>query len=100
MSCDATALISITRQSSATTALISAGEPVASGDHCPVLKRSSRATLVRPAKMSAIISSPARNVLTQNTPLPRRIGSLVAPRLRRTSDVGDVSDTEQTAVAV
>src|SRR6185295_2189791 len=63
-------------------------------------KRDSRATLVRPAKVSAINSSPARSVLTQNTPLPRRIGMLVAPRLRHTSSVGGASDTEHTAVAV
>src|SRR5829696_6381207 len=100
MSCEATDLISITRQSQATTALIRTGEPVASGLHSPVSKRASRATLVRPAKVSATISSPARSVLTQNTPLPRRIGMLVAPRLRQTSKVGGASETEQTAVAV
>src|SRR3954469_16730031 len=100
MSWDATALISITRQSNAITALIRAGDPVASVLHSPVSNRASRATLVRPAKVSAIPSSPARSVLTQNTPLPRRIGMLVAPRLRQTSSVGGASDTEQTAVAV
>src|SRR5882762_10408394 len=100
MSWDATALISITRQSHAITALIKAGEPVASLAHCPVSKRASRATWVRPAKVSATISSPARSVLTQNTPLPRRIGMLVAPRLRQTNSVGGESETEQTAVAV
>src|SRR3954447_10659436 len=100
MSCDATALISITRQSKATTALIKAGELVERVFHSPLSKRASRATLVRPAKVSAISSSPARSVLTQNTPLPRRIGILVAPRLRQTSNVGGASETEQTAVAV
>src|SRR3954463_130530 len=100
MSWEATALISITRQSKATTALIKAGEPVDRGFHSPASKRDSRATLVRPAKVSAISSSPARSVLTQNTPLPRRIGMLVAPRLRQTSKVGGASDTEHTAVAV
>src|SRR4051812_37678398 len=100
MSWEATALISITRQSKATTALIKAGEPVERVFHSPASKRDSRATLVRPAKVSAISSSPARSVLTQNTPLPRRIGMLVAPRLRQTSKVGGASDTETTAVAV
>src|SRR5664279_4974813 len=100
MSWDATALISLTRQSNATTALIRAGDPVDRIFHSPASKRDSRATLVRPAKVSAMVSSPARNVLTQNTPLPRRIGMLVAPRLRHTSSVGGASDTEQTAVAV
>src|SRR5689334_9917934 len=101
MSWDATVLTSITRQSQATTALISTGEPVAKVDHpCPVSKRASRATLVRPANVSATSSSPARSVLTQNTLLPRRIGMLVAPRLRQTSRVGGASETEHTAVAV
>src|SRR5690242_20255676 len=100
MSWEATALISITRQSNATTALISAGAPVESVDHSPASKRDSRATLVRPAKVSAINSSPARSVLTQNTPLLRKIGMLVAPRLRQTSSVGGESETEHTAVAV
>src|SRR4051812_37910394 len=99
MSWEATALISITRQSKATTALIKAGEPVDRVFHSPASKRDSRATLVRPAKVSAISSSPARSVLTQNTPLPRRIGMLVAPRLRQTSRVGGASDTETTAAA-
>src|SRR3569623_1528306 len=100
MSWEATALISITRQSKATTALIRAGAPVESVDHSPVSKRDSRATLVRPAKVSAINLSPARSVLTQNTPLLLRIGMLVAPRVRHTSSVGGESDTEHTAVAV
>src|SRR4051812_5763940 len=100
MSWDATALISITRQSRATTALIKAGDPVESVFHSPASKRASRATWVRPANVSAINSSPARKVLTQNTPLPRRIGMLVAPRLRQTNRVGGASDTETTAVAV
>ena len=59
-------MISITRQSKATTALIKAGEPVERVFHSPASKRDSRATLVRPAKVSAISSSPARSVLTQN----------------------------------
>src|SRR5688572_13990212 len=100
MSWEATDLISMTRQSQAITALIRAGDPVASDAHWPVSKRASRATLVRPANVSATISSPARSVFTQKTPLPRRIGMLVAPRLRQTSSVGGASDTEQTAVAV
>src|ERR1700760_984088 len=100
MSWDATALISLTRQSNATTALIKAGEPVESGFHSPASNRASRATLVRPAKVSAMISSPARSVLTQSTPLLRKTGVLVALRLRQTNNVGGASDTDTTAVAV
>src|SRR4029078_2483988 len=96
MSWEATALISITRQSNATTALIRAGAPGESVDHSPVSKRDSRATLVRQDKISAISSSPARSVLTQNTPLLRRIGMLVAARLRHTSSVGGEAETEHT----
>src|SRR3954471_10320349 len=100
MSWEATALISITRQSNAMTALISAGEPVDSVAHWPASKRDSRATWVRAAKVSAISSSPAGSVLTQNTPLLRKIGMLVAARLRQTSSNGGASETEHTAVAV
>src|SRR5476649_518381 len=100
MSCEATDFTSITRQSNATTALSSAGDRVARVDQLPVLNRFSRVTWVRPANVSAMISSPARNVLTQKTPFSRRIGMLVAARLRQTSSVAGLSDTDTTAVAV
>ena len=49
-----TTLISITRQSNATTASVSAGEPVDSSLQEPLLKRSAIVHCVRPANTSAI----------------------------------------------
>ena len=66
----------------------------------PLLKRSAIGTRVRPANTSAIVSAPARSVLTQNTRFSRRIGATWLRRLRQTSNVAGWSDTEHTAVAV
>src|SRR5262245_802437 len=94
-----TPLISLTRQSNATTAEARTGEPVASVVHSPVAKRSSRLPL-RPEKRLAISSSSARSVLTQNTRLALSTGAELLRRLRQTRSVGGASDTEATAVAV
>jgi hypothetical protein len=45
-------------------------------------------------------SSPARSVLTQNTPLALTNGAELLRRLRQTSSVGGWSETDATAVAV
>ena len=50
--------------------------------------------------MSAIASSPAPSVLTQNTPFSSTTGLVWLRRLRHISSVGGASETEQTAVAV
>src|SRR6266851_4066563 len=96
----ATALISTTRQSKATTDAANTGAPVFSVDHSPVTKRSALAAPVRPANTSATASQSAPNVLTQNTLFSRRIGPPWLLRLRHTRRVGGASDTEHTAVAV
>src|SRR6202165_4963383 len=96
----ATALISRTRQSNATTAEASTGAPVFMVDHTPATKRSAITAPVRPAKTSARASQSAPSVLTQNTLFSRRIGPPWLLRLRQTRSVGGASDTEQTAVAV
>src|SRR5579859_645409 len=96
----ATARISITRQSNATTALASTGAPVLSVVHSPTANFSAITAPVRPANTSAIGSQSALSVLTQNTLFSRRIGPPGLRRLRQTSTVGGASDTEHTAVAV
>src|SRR5262245_952143 len=96
----ATALISITRQSKATTAPARTGAPVFKVDHRPTAKRSALAAPVRPANTSARASQSAPKVLTQKTLFSRRIGPPSLLRLRHTSRVGGASDTEHTAVAV
>src|SRR5882757_7620164 len=96
----ATALISTTRQSNATTAAASTGAPVFRVDHSPVAKRSAITAPVRPANTSATASQSAPRVLTQNTLFSRRIGPPWLRRLRHTRMVGGASDTEHTAVAV
>ena len=55
---------------------------------------------MRPANTSAIVSAPARSVLTQSTWFSRRIGETWLRRLRHTSKVAGWSDTDTTAVAV
>src|ERR1051326_6784408 len=65
----ATDLTSTMRQSSATTAEVSTGLPVESVVQSPTVKRSCAVSAVRPANAVAIVSSSARKVLTQNTPL-------------------------------
>src|SRR5260370_23553954 len=96
----ATALISTTRQSNATTEAASTGAPVFSDDHSPVTKRSALVAPVRPANTSATASQSAPNVLTQNTLFSRRIGPPWLRRLTHTRRVGGASDTEHTAVTV
>src|ERR1700674_2542834 len=96
----ATALMSIVRQSKATTEEASTGQPVASAVHSPSAKQSSRATPLRPAKRSAMAVSEAAKVFTQNTPFCCRTGAAWLRRLRQTRSVGGASETEQTAVAV
>src|SRR3984893_1842415 len=96
----ATARISTTRQSNATTDAASTGAPVFRVDHRPVAKRSALTAPVWPADTSATDSQSAPKVLTQKTLFSRRIGPPSLLRLRHTSSVGGASDTEHTAVAV
>ena len=88
------------RQSKATTAEASTGEPVFSVIHSPCVKRSCKCTPLRPANRSASFSSLAGSVLTQNTPFCASTGAELLRRLRQTSSIAGASDTEQTAVAV
>ena len=53
----------------------------------PLSKRSAMVHLVRPANTSAMLSAPARNVLTQRTWFSARIGAIWLRRLRQTSKV-------------
>src|SRR5580704_1842579 len=96
----ATDLTSTMRQSNATTAEASTGLPVASVIHSPTVKRDSGASVVRLANALAIASSPARRVLTQNTPLAWNGPVERLRRLRQTSSMAGASDRAQTAVAV
>src|SRR6201984_3251580 len=96
----ATDLTSTMRQSNATTAEASTGLPVASVVHSPTVKRSSAGSAVRRAKALAIVSSPARRVLTQNTPLAWNGPVERLRRLRQTSSMAGASESAHTAVAV
>src|SRR5579872_3780361 len=96
----ATALISTTRQSNATTAASRTGAPVFITDQRPAEKRSDDVAPVRPENTSASASLSAPRVLTQKTLFSRRTGPFWLRRLRHTSSVGGASDTEHTAVAV
>src|SRR5258707_13603169 len=79
----ATALISTTWQSKATTASASTGAPVLRVDHDPAAKRWVLTAPVRPAKTSAKAWPSAPRVLTQKTLFSLRIGP---PCLRRVRD--------------
>src|SRR5215469_15323711 len=96
----ATARISTTRQSNATTDSASTGAPVFRMDHDPAAKRWALNAPVRPANTSARAWPSAPRVLTQKTLFSRRIGPPWLLRLRHTRRVGGASDTEHTAVAV
>src|SRR5215475_1857954 len=96
----ATARISTTRQSKATTDSASTGAPVLRVDHDPAAKRCALTAPVRPANTSARVCPSAPRVLTQKTLFSRRIGPPWLRRLRHTRSVGGASDTEHTAVAV
>src|ERR1700680_3558857 len=96
----ATALISRTRQSNATTPEASTGAPVFMVDHTPATKRSAIMAPVRPAKTSARASQSAPSVLTQKTLFSRSIGTPWLLRLSHTKSAGGASDPEHTAVAV
>src|ERR1051325_7888382 len=96
----ATDLTSTMRQSRATTAEASTGLPVESVVHSPTVKRSCAVSAVRPANALAIVSSPARKVLTQNTPLAWNGPVERLRRFRHTSNIAGASESAHTAVAV
>src|SRR5258708_21916669 len=96
----ATALISTTWQSKATTASASTGAPVLRVDHDPAAKRWVLTAPVRPANTSAKGWPSAPRVLTQKTLFSRRIGPPWLRRLRHTRRGGGGARPQQTGLAV